>query len=391
MPDPVLQLDASVAEAVRARLPTVAVEVVAAVVAEVPSYQRAFSGTMGKTIEGMVALALGGFLDLASRPRGSDPTIPLDQVTGGAYDLGRGEARAGRSMEALLSAYRVGARVAWRGLSASAVTAGLPADEMAGFAELVFAYIDQLSAASVAGHSDELETAGRVRERYLERLATRLLEGAPADALMAAAERAEWTPPETLTVVLLPVDQVRGVRAMLHADTLVAAEEVAESGDHELTALLVPDVSRPVLIRALSGRRAVVGPVRPWLRVGTSYRRALRAKDLGPPEGVVDTDEQLTGLVLHADAEAHADLRARALSPLDELSPVSRRKLEETLRAWLLCQGRRDDVAGLLFVHPQTVRYRMGQLRELFGDRLTDPEAVLELVLALGAPAPDAP
>ena len=41
----------------------------------------------------------------------------------------------------------------------------------------MFAYIDQLSAASVAGHSDELATTGRVRERYLERLAGLLLAG----------------------------------------------------------------------------------------------------------------------------------------------------------------------------------------------------------------------
>ena len=39
------------------------------------------------------------------------------------------------------------------------------------FAELVFAYIDELSAASVAGHTDELATTGRVRQRLLERLA----------------------------------------------------------------------------------------------------------------------------------------------------------------------------------------------------------------------------
>ena len=44
----------------------------------------------------------------------------------------------------------------------------------------MFAYIDQLSAASVAGHSDELATSGRVRERYLERLAGLLLAGAPS-------------------------------------------------------------------------------------------------------------------------------------------------------------------------------------------------------------------
>ena len=46
-------------------------------------------------------------------------------------------------------------------------------------------------------------------------------------------------------------------------------------------------------------------------------------------------------------------------------------------------KGRRDDVAAALFVHPQTVRYRMGQLRELYGDRLDDPDTVRDLTLAL--------
>ena len=35
-------------------------------------------------------------------------------------------------------------------------------------------------------------------------------------------------------------------------------------------------------------------------------------------------------------------------------------------------------------MHPQTVRYRMGQLRDLYGDQLDDPETVLALTLALG-------
>ncbi|TPG83015.1 PucR family transcriptional regulator, partial [Pseudomonas caspiana] len=43
------------------------------------------------------------------------------------------------------------------------------------------------------------------------------------------------------------------------------------------------------------------------------------------------------------------------------------------------------------FVHPQTVRYRMGQLRELFGDDLDDPLKVLDLVLALGVPTGEIP
>ena len=61
-------------------------------------------------------------------------------------------------------------------------------------------------------------------------------------------------------------------------------------------------------------------------------------------------------------------------------------RLAETLRSWLLHQGRRDDVAADLFVHPQTVRYRMGQLRELYGDRLTTRPSVLDLTVALAGP-----
>ena len=106
---------------------------------------------MGEIIGNAVQLALGGFLSLAGGRRGADPGTPTAPAMEGAYQLGRGEARNGRSTDALLSAYRIGARVAWREMSARAVAAGIPAERLAGFAELVFAYIDELSAASVAG------------------------------------------------------------------------------------------------------------------------------------------------------------------------------------------------------------------------------------------------
>ena len=38
-----------------------------------------------------------------------------------------------------------------------------------------------------------------------------------------------------------------------------------------------------------------------------------------------------------------------------------------------------------LFVHQQTVGYRVGQLKELFGGALDDPEARFELELVLRA------
>ena len=65
--------------------------------------------------------------------------------------LGRGEMRAGRSLESLLTAYRLGARVAWRRFAAAGVQAGVEPQTLYLLAESVFAYIDTLSAESAAG------------------------------------------------------------------------------------------------------------------------------------------------------------------------------------------------------------------------------------------------
>ena len=380
----VLLSAAAVAE-MRSELPEVADHVVAAVIGEVPSYTDAFSGPMGETIRNAVQLALGGFLSLVDGRRGAGPRTPTAPAVEGAYQLGRGEARSGRSTEALLAAYRIGARVSWREMSMTAVRNGVDAEALVAFAELVFAYIDELSAASVAGHTDELATTGRVRQRLLERVGQALLSGMPEQGVLEAAERAGWEPPATLTAVLLPESQVR----MVLPDVSAQALHLPDPPDlDEGALLLVPDAEgrpRAALLRTLEGRVAVAGPARPWLQARASYDRARRARSYGLG---TDTEAHLPRLVLTADPEALADLRALALAPLDGLRPGTAEKLAETLRAWLLHQGRREEVARALFVHPQTVRYRMGQLRELYGQRLDDPETVLALVIALGADEP---
>ncbi len=391
-----LQLDHAVIRELRERLPAIAATTVAAVVDEVPDYRGALGGVAGDTIERAVQMAIAGFLKLAGGGRDVDASTPLGPTREGAYALGRGEARGGRSMDSLLAAYRVGARVAWRELAAAAAGARLTAATMAKFAELLFAYIDELSAASVAGHTDELTTSGRVRGRYREQLGQQLLARAGADLLAAAAARAEWTPPASLTAVLLPAAEARAV-ASLHADTLQVGEDLQgiedADPDHPLTLLLVPDADgtgRRHLLRQLRGRHAVVGPARPWAEARSSYDRALRTAALARPSrsgAAVDSEQHLADLVLTADPEALADLRDRALAPLADLSPGTRERLAETLLSWLLHQGRREEVAAALHVHPQTVRYRMGQLRGLYGDRLADPAVVRQLVLAL-SPTP---
>ena len=374
-------LDHRLIDVLRDTLPEVAVHTVTAVREEVPGYREGLGDQLTTTIEQAVQMALAGFLRIAGRT--GDPRTPLAATLEGAYALGRGEARAGRSADALLAAYRVGARVAWRELSAAAVASGASAQTIASFAELVFAYIDELSAASVAGHTDEQETTGRVRQRYLDRLAVGLLRGDGPDALVAAADRADWRPPRTLTAVVLPEAQVRPVLGLVPEGSLTPSEHGLPEG---LAVVLVPDMggrARARLLELLADRHAVVGPARPWQRVRGSYDRAVRTLPMRHGAAPLDTEQHLATLVVGADPEALDDLRAQALAPLASLRPATAEKLEATLRSWLLHQGRREDVAADLFVHPQTVRYRMGQLRELYGDTLDDPHTVLKLTLAL--------
>ena len=383
-----LVLNDQVVAALQGVLPAVAEHTVAAVTVEVPSYADAFSGPMGQRIEGAVQMALGAFLRLAARSEGSDPGPSLSPALDGAYELGRGEARSGRSVDALLSAYRVGARVAWRELSESAVDGGLPPLMIARFAELVFAFIDELSAASVSGHADELASSDRARRRQLDRLAQHLLAGAPTETLQASADRADWHPPDTLTAVLLPSAQTRGLVSRFGQSTLQLGDDLPGiEASESVVVLLIPDVhglNRSRLLREVRDRSAIVGPARIWTQAHSSYHRVLRARELALAG---DTDTHLVDLVLGADREAAGDLRRLVLAPLDRLRPNTAERLAQTLRSWLLHQGQRDAVAADLFVHAQTVRYRMTQLRELFGERLNDPQAVLELVMALSIPA----
>lgn len=79
------------------------------------------------------------------------------------------------------------------------------------------------------------------------------------------------------------------------------------------------------------------------------------------------------------------ELSSRTLAPFASLTPKQQLRLAETLLAWLKCNGNTVDIARLLDIHPQTVRYRVSQLTELFGDRLGEPEERLTMQIALEA------
>src|SRR5690349_5608861 len=108
-------LPPEIAGVLRPVIPDVAGEVIEAV-RTIPAYSRPVDGPFGDGLRAGVQEAFRHFL--AEIDAGG--TVPRSDVY---VTLGRGEMRAGRSLESLLNAYRLGARVAWRRFAAVGVAA----------------------------------------------------------------------------------------------------------------------------------------------------------------------------------------------------------------------------------------------------------------------------
>jgi DNA-binding PucR family transcriptional regulator len=140
-------------------------------------------------------------------------------------------------------------------------------------------------------------------------------------------------------------------------------------------------------------RCAALGPTVAPAEAALSLRRAreslrLRIEGVLPDAELPDaellrSDDHLLALLLHRDSTLAMELVHRRLTPLAGLAVGSRERLEATLLAWLRHQGNIPPVAEELRIHRQTVRYRLGRLRELFGAQLDSPDARLEIELAL--------
>jgi hypothetical protein len=363
-------------------VPALSDEVIAALRERVPEYRRPLRGRFGAGIRRGVEEALGQFADLIV-----DPSLDRSASERVYRGLGRGEHREQRSLDVLLAAYRVGARVSWRRVSAIAIEAGVDRKTLALLAEAVFAYIDELSALSAEGYAQEQSIAAGEAERRRRRLAALLLDtDSDAETIAAAAAEAGWRAPKTIAALAWSGGDGHRLRARLPAGALTAEAE-RDSG-----LALLPDPSAPGLLglveRAAGDLTVVVGPAVPPAEAAASAERAravrrLIAAGTVVSAGVVIADDHLGALVANGDSEALRDLASRRLEPLDSETPASRDRLAETLRAWLDHQGEIARVARDLHVHPQTVRYRLARLRERFGAALEDPDSRFELALAL--------
>jgi hypothetical protein len=376
-------LDPTVRAVLEPVIGDVAEEITQAIAASIEAYREPMRGAFGRGVRVAIDGALRQFLDQVGQPAAG--VRPGRDVYIG---LGRGEYRAGRGLDSLQAAYRLGARIAWRRISEVAREGGLDAATLSLLAESIFAYIDEVSAESVEGYASEQAASAGERQRSRQLLVRRIvIDGLDDGEALAAAAVVDWQLPRLL-----------GVLAVEHRD---AERFAALAGDgaigarvDELVCVLIADPDAPGrrerLQRALAGRVAAIGPTVAVADAPLSWARASRCVALArqgvlPPDRLLYAQDALGALALHADDALVDELAVQVLAPLAALTPASRARLESTLLAWLRRQGHIPEVATDLDVHPQTARYRLGRLRECFGEVLDDPDARFDLELALRA------
>src|SRR5690349_19409382 len=437
---------AETAAVVRTSLGAAIPEMIEAIGQAVPEYARPsgtgsdHTGRMQPAYQQRLADAVTGavasFIARVAQPdRSMEPVLAEFRVIGGTA------AREGRTLDGLQDALRLGARVAWRWLCEAG--ASLDRRELSRVGEAVFGYLDELAAACARGYAEAGEQAAGDRQRRLLRLI--LADPPPRPEQIAALARAAgWTLPAQVAIAILTTPPPARPRSGANGrprpapETALLPPGMLADWTAADPLLLIPDpdgpgrpaaLDRALLGPALSGRSAVIGPSVPLARAAQSLRWARHARALvqagvipatdGPPgsaphrnaphsnappgsaphrnappggappggappgNGPVRCDRHLSTLLILADEDLAAALSARRLAPLARLRPAQRDRIAETLLAWLQLGENAAEVAQRIHVHPQTVRYRLRQVAELFGDQLRDPDTRFELQLAL--------
>lgn len=380
--DPWMQVPCDVGEALRAGVPRARKRLIRAIRSEVAAYNQPLKGEVGQAVRGGVDGALNRFVEMIER----HDADALGSSRSLFYDLGRRAFREGRGLDALLHAYRVGARVAWQEIVAACKEAGVEPDVAYQLAETVIEYINELSAASTEGFSAESAAAADVTQAARQELVELLTVQPSPDpgVLNGAVQRARYCLPPRIAALACGAGEPVELAARIGPGVIGA--RVAG-----LVCVLLPEPNEEDdqrLTEALNGTHGALGPSVSPDKVPQSWdwsRRTLELIDGGTIDqgGVVRVEQHLATIFLRGDESLGGELAARWLAPLERLSERSRQELPETLLAWLAHERNFAAAADDLNLHPHTVRYRLRRLRELYGGALDDPDARFELELAL--------
>jgi hypothetical protein len=375
----------------RAELPSLTDEIIIAIRRDIPEYARSMEGPYGEALRTGVGQSLKAFVD-----RVADPSAPTDERDATCRLLGELEAGEGRPLDDLQAAYRIGCQTAWRRMTKVVLRQRLSSSVTAALADALFSYADELARLSAEGYHKAQATSAAAQQQCRTRLARELLArpAAPREVLEKRADHARWPLPQTVTVIALRLVPGRGGEpgGPGQADLSHIDNDVLPDLDSSAPCLIVPGTVtktlRSVLATALPGHQIAIGLTVPLDLAPDSLRWAQQTLELADqgivaPSPVIACDKHLIEMWLLSDATLAQEIVRRQVTVLAQIPENERAWLIDTFEPWLERRGTAVEIGRILGIHPQTVRYRINRLKEIFGDIIDDPDQRLAFELTL--------
>ncbi len=266
--------------------------------------------------------------------------------------------------------------------------------------ESILRFGREIAFAAATVYAGAAETRGAWDARQEALVVDAVVRGETDDALVSRASALGWDPAAAVRVVVgspAVVAPEKPARLRREADRGGRAVLVGVQGSRLIVLVSEPREDAPPIGRLVHGfgpGPVVVGPVAPDLASAhLSAREALAGLRVAPgwPDAPrpVSADDLLPERALSGDPAAHRRLVETCVAPLDA------GELGQTLAVYLEGGGALEASARALFVHPNTVRYRLRRVSDLTGRNPTDPRDAYVLRTALivarlrAAPADD--
>ncbi|MFI6762495.1 PucR family transcriptional regulator [Micromonospora sp. NPDC050417] len=267
--------------------------------------------------------------------------------------------------------------------------------------EVVLKFSREIAFAAARVYARAAESRGSWDARLQALLVDALLRGDSSDVLASRAAALGWAdaPPVAVAVGRSPGGEVAAVlHTVYRAARRIGVETIGGvHGDRLVLVLggaLDPIAATARLLGGFGEGPVVVGPAVPSLDEATDSARAalsgFRAAPAWPaaPRPVAAAD-LLPERALAGDAEARRGLRQDVYAPLVRAGG----ELLETMDAFFAAGGVLESASRALFVHPNTVRYRLRRIADVTGfSPLTPRDAfALRMALTIGRLDPAAP
>jgi len=259
----------------------------------------------------------------------------------------------------------------------------------------VLKYSRDLAFTAASAYADAAEARGTWDSRMEASVVDAVVRGDTGPELLSRAAALNWdtTAPATVVVGIPdgPDGQIGSQRASQQVRDIADRHGRAALTDVHGTWLVAivsghvspTDKFRSDLLTAFSDGPVVIGPTAPMLTAAHhSASEAISGMNAvagwrGAPRPV-QARELLPERALMGDSSAIMALHTDVMGPLAGAGPT----LIETLDAYLDCGGAIEACARKLFVHPNTVRYRLKRITDFTGRDPTDPRDAYVLRVA---------